>query len=82
VRHFLFGAVARLPGRVVTAPRVALLVSALGFTPPCAAPSTPAWVAAVDLAAVTAATDVENLAALVAPSFAKAVLRLVALADA
>jgi hypothetical protein len=82
VRHFLFGAVARLPRRVITTPCVAPLVSALGFAPPCAAPSTPAGVAAVDLSAVAAATDVENLAALVAPSFSKTVLRLVALADA
>jgi hypothetical protein len=81
VRHFLLSAVARLPRRVITTPSVALLVSALGFAPPCAAPNTPARVAAVDLAAVAAATYVENLAALVAPSFSKAVLRLVAVAD-
>jgi hypothetical protein len=82
VRHFLFGAVVGLPRRVIATPRVALLVSALSFAPSCAASSTPARLAAVDLSAVAAATDVEHLAALIAPSFSKAVLRLVAVADA
>lgn len=76
VRHFRFGTIRRLPGRMVASPGAALLVAALNFTPPNASTRTSARLAAIDLAAVAAATDVEKLAALVAPSFSKAVLRM------
>jgi hypothetical protein len=76
VRHFRFGTIRRLPGRMVASPSVAPLVAAFDFTPPDASTRAPARLAAIDLAPVAAATNVENLAAMVAPSFSKAVLHV------
>ena len=52
VRHFRFGTIRRLPGRMVASPGVALLVAAFNFTPSNASTRTPARLAAIDLAAV------------------------------
>jgi hypothetical protein len=76
MRHFRFGAVLRLPGCVITAPRVALLVASLRFASPQASSGLAAWVAAVDLPAITATAYVEEPKAQIAPSFSKAVLRV------
>lgn len=76
MRHFQFGAVRRLPGGMITTPRVALLVAALRFAPPYASSSLAAREAAVDLPAITATANVEEPKAQIAPSFSKAVLRV------
>jgi hypothetical protein len=76
VRHFLLGAVVHLARRVVTTTRVALLVATLNFAATCALARDATHLAAVHLPAVAATADIENPAAPIATTLAKAVLRL------
>lgn len=80
MRHFLLGALGallRLTGRMIAAPRIASLVAALSLASIRTAPSVATWITAVDLPVVAATAHVEDRAATVAPSFSKAVASLV-----